>query len=158
MKKKILIVLGSGGHTTQMLKLLELLGDRYDYEYVINDNDSVSSKKINGKIYKILNPRLFGNSKFMQMLKSVVGFFQSIKIYWNSKLYAVISAGPGLSFPLFVCAKMLGIKTIFIESWSRVNTQSMAGKLCYKFSDLFFVQWPELKEKYPQAIYAGRLG
>ena len=45
MKRKILIILGSGGHTAQMLKLLNLLGEDYDYEYVINREDQITRKK-----------------------------------------------------------------------------------------------------------------
>lgn len=156
--KKVLIVLGSGGHTAQMLRLLKLTGDRYEYEYVINDDDKVTSKKIKGKFYIIPNPRVYKESIIKKAYKTMKGFFLSFKIWKNSRAEAIISAGPGLTIPLFISGKILGKKTIYLESWSRAHSKSLSGKICYPLSDLFFVQWPDMKKNYPKAIYAGRLG
>jgi UDP-N-acetylglucosamine:LPS N-acetylglucosamine transferase len=156
--KKVMIVLGSGGHTAQMLKLLKLLGSKYNYEYVLNDDDKVSARKINGKIYRVANPRVFEDNILIRSSKLTKGFFQAYKIMRKSNAVAIISAGPGLTFPLFLAAKLFRKKTIFIESWCRITTKSISGRLCYPLSDMFFVQWPEMKKLYPKAIYAGRLG
>ena len=58
--KKILIHLGMGGHTSQILRTVSSLGPNYRYEYLIGYDDQTSTKKIKfpGKIYKIKNPRL----------------------------------------------------------------------------------------------------
>ena len=58
-KKTIMVILGQGGHTGQMLKLVNLLGDKYNYEYVIPSDDNLSEKKIkiSGKIFKLIDPR-----------------------------------------------------------------------------------------------------
>jgi beta-1,4-N-acetylglucosaminyltransferase len=155
-KMKVLIILGSGGHTAQMLKLLKLMGNKYHYEYVINSDDIVTPKKISGKIHRIPNPRVFGASVISKLSKTLFGFIKSFFVVL--KFDVVISAGPGLSVPVFYAAKMLGKKTIFLESWSRAHSPSVSGRLCYPVSDLFFVQWPKMKKFYPKAIFAGRLG
>ncbi|OGM41773.1 UDP-N-acetylglucosamine transferase subunit alg14 [Aspergillus bombycis] len=36
------------------------------------------------------------------------------------------------------------LRTIFIESWARVTTLSLSGKILLPFSDRFLVQWPRL--------------
>ena len=41
-KPKLMIVLGSGGHTTQMIRITEMLCDSYDFEYVVTDDDDKS--------------------------------------------------------------------------------------------------------------------
>jgi uncharacterized protein YqjF (DUF2071 family) len=33
----------------------------------------------------------------------------------------------------------------------------MTGRIMYRWADLFFVQWPQLAETLPRAVYAGRL-
>jgi UDP-N-acetylglucosamine:LPS N-acetylglucosamine transferase len=141
-----------------MLRLLKLLGDRYTYEFVINDDDRVTRKKIKGKYHVMLNPRVFKESTIKKAYKTIKGFLMSFKIWKKSEAEAIISAGPGLTVPLFLAAKLLGKKTIYIESWSRAHSKSMSGKLCYPMSDMFFVQWPDMKKEYPKAVYAGRLG
>jgi UDP-N-acetylglucosamine:LPS N-acetylglucosamine transferase len=62
-----------------------------------------------------------------------------------------------MAVPFSVLGKLLGKKVIFVEDYSRVSKASTSGKIIYRFSDLFFVQWPELKAVYPKGIYAGRL-
>ncbi|KAF7620002.1 UDP-N-acetylglucosamine transferase subunit alg14 [Aspergillus flavus] len=39
------------------------------------------------------------------------------------------------------------LRTIFIESWARVTTLSLSGKLLLPFADRFLVQWPGLEGK-----------
>jgi beta-1,4-N-acetylglucosaminyltransferase len=160
-KPKLIIVLGSGGHTTQMVRITELLYDFYDFEYVVNDDDDKSIKKIRiiGDVHVIPRPRrIYDKSVFRSFFLTIYSLFKSFSIIMNSKSVGIVSAGPGLAVPLFIWASIFRKKRIYIESWSRVNTKSAAGKICYFLSDLFFVQWPELIKKYPKAIYAGRLG
>ncbi|KAG0002076.1 UDP-N-acetylglucosamine transferase subunit, partial [Entomortierella chlamydospora] len=68
--------------------------------------------------------------------------------------------GPGTCFALALAvigARMLGVPDeqtpdlIFIESFARVKTLSLAGKLLYHLCDVFLVQWPDLKDRYPRA-------
>ncbi len=159
-KKTLLIVLGSGGHTAQMLRLVKLLGKEFEYEYVIAKDDPLSEKKIGipGKVWRITRPRSFDTPTWKAILNTLLAFFEAIKILSKSDSVAVISAGPGIAVPISYVAKLFGKKVIFLESWSRVWSPSRTGKLIYPISDLFFVQWPELKKVYPKAMYAGRLG
>ncbi|KAF9154909.1 UDP-N-acetylglucosamine transferase subunit [Mortierella sp. AD011] len=74
--------------------------------------------------------------------------------------------GPGTCFALALAvigARMLGVPDeqtpdlIFIESFARVKTLSLAGKLLYHLCDVFLVQWPDLRGRYPRAQYIGTL-
>jgi UDP-N-acetylglucosamine:LPS N-acetylglucosamine transferase len=70
---------------------------------------------------------------------------------------AVVSCGTGLTVPVFYAARVLGIKTAFIESMSRVESLSITGRLLRGKTDLFMVQWSELASKVPEAVYGGQL-
>ncbi|KAI8606284.1 oligosaccharide biosynthesis protein Alg14 like-domain-containing protein [Dissophora ornata] len=74
--------------------------------------------------------------------------------------------GPGTCFALALAvigARMLGVPDeqtpdlAFVESFARVKTLSLAGRLLYPLCDVFLVQWPGLAEKYPRAEYIGTL-
>ncbi|KAL3494640.1 oligosaccharide biosynthesis protein Alg14-like protein [Aspergillus germanicus] len=39
------------------------------------------------------------------------------------------------------------LRTIFVESWARVTTLSLSGKILLPFADRFLVQWPALEDK-----------
>jgi len=48
-------------------------------------------------------------------------------------------------------------RIIYVESFARVRSLSLSGKLLYAFTDRFVVQWPRLAEKYRRAEYHGIL-
>ncbi len=161
-KKVILAVLGGGGHTKQLLRLVKQLGSKYDYEYIIASDDNLSEKKIEfmGPMFKILNPRRMEDKNIPKViLKFVPSTIQLFFSLLRSKSEYILAAGPALSLHVAFLGKfMFGKKIIFLESWSRVYTKSLAGRLTYPFADLFFVQWPQEMKNYPEAIYAGRIG
>lgn len=155
-----MVVLGMGGHTQQMIRLIDLLGDKYEYEYVITKDDAISEKKIKipGKIYKIKRTRGPQDSLFSAIAKSVIRSFELLPIMLKSKAKAIIACGPDISSIVCLIGKLFGKKIIFLESWSRVYSKSYSGRFVYLFADHFFVQWPQMKRLYKKAIYAGRLG
>ena len=52
-------------------------------------------------------------------------------------------------------AKVFRKKLIFIESFSKITSPTITGKLLYKHADLFLVQWEDMKKFYPNAKYGG---
>lgn len=158
-KKTLMIVLGSGGHTAQMVRLVDLLGKKYDYEYVIAKEDRISERKIKipGKVFRVKRTREIGESIFSASFKQIKGLFEAFPIIKRSKAEAIIACGPHIAIPICIAGKILRKKIIYLEDWSRIYDKSNSGKAIYPFSDMFFVQWPEMKKQYPKAIYAGRL-
>jgi UDP-N-acetylglucosamine:LPS N-acetylglucosamine transferase len=69
----------------------------------------------------------------------------------------VVTVASSLAVPVFLAAKLLGIKTVYIDSITRVNQASTTGRLLSKFklADRFYVQWPEAVSLYKGAIYKG---
>ena len=82
-------------------------------------------------------------------------FAQSLKIMLEEKPDCIISTGALATFPICVLGKLMGKKVIYIESFARVDEPSLTGKLMYHVADLFIVQWKEMMEFYPNAVYGG---
>ena len=40
----------------------------------------------------------------------------------------------------------LGIKTIYIEVFDRIDKPTVSGKICYPVTDKFIVEWEEMKK------------
>jgi UDP-N-acetylglucosamine:LPS N-acetylglucosamine transferase len=71
---------------------------------------------------------------------------------------AILSTGSEIAIPAIIIGKLLGIRTVFIESWCRVRSRSFTGRVVYFFSDVFLVQWPQLCDAYGRkAKYAGSI-
>uniref|UniRef100_A0A8C0CBA4 UDP-N-acetylglucosamine transferase subunit ALG14 n=1 Tax=Balaenoptera musculus TaxID=9771 RepID=A0A8C0CBA4_BALMU len=133
----LLVVAGSGGHTTEILRLLENLSDAYSpRHYIIADTDEMSAHKINS--------------------------FEVNRADRNPSA-VVLCNGPGTCVPICISALLLGILGIkkviivYVESICRVEHLSLSGKILFHLSDYFIVQWPTLKEKYPKSVYLGRI-
>lgn len=156
---KLLIVLGEGGHTTELLNLVDLLGDGYDYHYIISKDDNLSTNRIRrpGPIYDLSRPRGKHTAKLTAVFRTILTGIQSLWVLLRVWPDAIISTGPAIAVPVSISGKLLGTPIIFIETGSRVKALSLTGRIMYRWADLFFVQWPQLAEKLPRAIYAGRL-
>ncbi len=156
---KLLIVLGSGGHTKEMIRIADLLGPNYEYCYLVAQDDELSVQKIQlpGPVYRVIRPRWKDTSPPAVIWRTLWSTCQSLIALLRARPRAIISTGPGPAVPASLLAKLLGIKVIYIETGSRVFALSTSGKILYRFADVFFVQWPELLSVYPKAIYAGRL-
>jgi beta-1,4-N-acetylglucosaminyltransferase len=59
--------------------------------------------------------------------------------------------------PFFLVARLLGIRTVFIEVYDRVDSPTVTGRLCYPLSDLFILQWEEQRRFYPKGRVIGVL-
>ncbi len=158
--KKVAVVLGRGGHTTQTFALVDLLGTQFQYLYLIGLLDPLTPKKIRipGRALPVLAPRLLPqDSKIMAVIRTLFTLVLSFFYFVMFRPTVVISCGTGLTVPIFYSARFLGIRTVFIESMSRVETLSITGRILLGKTDLFFVQWPGLAQKIPGAIYGGQL-
>jgi beta-1,4-N-acetylglucosaminyltransferase len=155
---KLLVVLGEGGHTTELLNLVELLGETYDYYYVISKEDNLAESRIKypGPKYYLTRPRGKGTAIFEAVLRTIWVAVQSLQILWLVRPDAILSAGPAIAVPISILGKLSGARIVFVECASRVRGLSLTGRIMYRWADLFFVQWPQLAGKLPKAIYAGR--
>jgi beta-1,4-N-acetylglucosaminyltransferase len=156
---RLLIVLGEGGHTAELLNLVDLLGDHYEYQYVVTKADSLSLSRIQdpGRVYSVIRPRGKDTGPVQAAFRTMLASIQSIPIVLRARPDAILSTGPAIAVPISIVGKLLGARIIFVETGSRVTALSMTGRIMYGWADLFFVQWPQLAEGLPRAVYAGRL-
>ncbi len=156
---RLLIVLGSGGHTKEMIRLVDLLGPGYGYCYLVAADDELSLKKIKipGPVYRVIRPRWKNTSLPVAGLRTLWSGLQALWALVRLRPQAILSTGPGVAVPACMLSRLLGVKVVYIETGSRIFALSASGRILYRFADLFFVQWPELLPLCPKAIYAGRL-
>lgn len=142
-----------------MLTLVDMLGDDFQYGYVIVQDDLVSEAKIRhrGPIYRVMRPRDKEHHLIRDLLKTLYSGWQSLRPLSQFRPDAVLSSGPSVAVPACLLARLLGVKVIFVETGSRVTALSTTGRIMYRVASLFFVQWPDLQIRYPKAVYAGRL-
>jgi len=69
----------------------------------------------------------------------------------------IVSNGAGVAFPFFLVARLLGIQTVYVEVFDRIDSPTLTGRLCYPLSSLFLLQWPEQSRFYRRGLVIGRL-
>lgn len=88
----------------------------------------------------------------------IVNCIQALFWVLVKKPDVIITTGAGVTVPtVFFAKKILGTKIIFINSAADVTHASKTPIWIEKYADLFMVQWEEMKEIFPNAIYIGVL-
>jgi beta-1,4-N-acetylglucosaminyltransferase len=156
---RLLVVLGDGGHTAEMVRLVELLGPNYEYHYLITTSDHISEGKITipGPVYYIVRPRAKDERTWRVAWNLARSFWQAAGLLWRIRPDVVMGSGPAVIVPVALLGKLIGAKVIYIENACRVTDLSLTGRMILRVADLFFVQWEPVQNRYPRTIFAGRL-
>jgi len=144
---KICIVSSVGGHLSE-IRQLRYIYSKYDHFYILND-DVFLYDDMKGRTYFITRPK--------NRVPVFINLYEVLKIFKKERPDVVISCGAGHAVPAFFAAKLLGAKTIFIETFCVIKKPSLTGRIIYnlRLYDHFFVQWKELLNCFPKARYEG---
>ncbi|PCH05090.1 Hypothetical protein PENO1_024250 [Penicillium occitanis (nom. inval.)] len=186
----VLIVLGSGGHTAEMLSMLRRMPldpNTHTFRtYVVTSRDSFSaskaaafeatlhaqykdSKQTQNQDYEIITvprARRVHQSYLTAPFSTIQCFWACLQVLrgrhadqQRSKRNAkspypdlILTNGPATALKTSQTSKdnsatTSPLRTVFIESWARVTTLSLSGKILLPFVDRFLVQWPNLEGK-----------
>lgn len=160
---KTLIVLGSGGHTTEMMKILHEI-NKATYTpriYVAADSDKNSYNKViefegtsaDYKFIKIFRSRNVGQSYVSSIFTTIRATVACIPmIYWE-KPDLLMCNGPGTCVPICLVTFLFRVvcintkcRIVFIESFCRIKSLSLTGRIMIWFADLFVVHWDEQRK------------
>jgi beta-1,4-N-acetylglucosaminyltransferase len=178
-----LIVLGSGGHTTELLFMTQHLDpDRYSpvhYCKASTDTTSLdrlttmrgggggqSSNNCNSNagaaplhIHDIPRSREVGQSYLSSVFTTLHAALCAFALVLKLRPALIVCNGPGTCIPICIAAtvyRIMGlfpVQIVFIESFCRVQTLSLTGRLVYySVADLFVVHWSQLHQKFPDSI------
>ncbi|XP_018916801.2 UDP-N-acetylglucosamine transferase subunit ALG14 [Bemisia tabaci] len=178
---KTIIVIGSGGHTTEMLRLVRHLDSNKFYPrlYMMAASDKTSENKIieletcleveedgwssNYRVVKIPRSRSVGQSYITSIFTTLYSILMTVPkvILVNPDL--ILCNGPGTCIPVCVIAFLMRVfcfsnnVIVFVESVCRVKSLSLSGKILMYIADEIVVEWMELQSRYPRTKYIGRL-
>lgn len=166
----VMFACNQGGHFSQMMALKDLFGK---YNSVLVTDNVHASKEKTPALRDIKNVEYaMGMAKKRQELsketnkeksrwQSLSGYITLIwecrKIWKKYRPSVIITTGSNIAVGLFLYGWIKGSKLIFIETRAKVYSKTITGKIVSKVADKVFVQWPEMKEVYPNAEYLGTL-
>lgn len=151
--KRVLFIASTGGHLEQLLSLKETM-DTFD-SYIVTEKNR-ATKTLKSKYENVSYLPFFSRKNKLVFPIIIIGvFFRSVYLFVKIKPEIIVSTGAGCAIPMFLIGKLFGKELIFIETFSRTDTKTLTGKICYPLADIFIVQWEGLLNIYPRAKYFG---
>ncbi|WP_027955570.1 PssD/Cps14F family polysaccharide biosynthesis glycosyltransferase [Halobacillus kuroshimensis] len=150
---KVGLISSTGGHFSELMQLLSGVS-AYDCFIVTEQN------KISDAMHSEIHVHFLEQQerrKWSFFLTSMMNFYRSFQIFRIENPDVIISTGAGATVPLCLFAKLFGRKVVYIESFANITSPTLTGKILYRFSDKFYIQWEELQKYYPKAEYRGKI-
>jgi beta-1,4-N-acetylglucosaminyltransferase len=148
--RKICLVCSSGGHFFEMQTLDPVWNTRPRFWVTNRDEDTVFALRDEDVVWA-----------HQPTIRSLVNFARNFRLAWTTlrreRPGLIISTGAGVSVPFIYAGRILGIRSIFLESMTRVSGLSLSAKLVYPVVDRLLVQWPEAGKRFRKAEYRGRI-
>lgn len=146
--KKILAVASGGGHWIQLMWLREA----FDGNSVVfvGLNEMYRTEVLPHRFYAIPEVSRLHKWKFpITLLKLVV-------IFAKERPDIVITTGSAPGMLALRIGKVLGARTMWIDSIANVEEMSFSGRKARKYADVWLTQWPHLASE-DGPTYLGRV-
>ena len=147
---RVLLVSSNGGHLAQLLALRPWWAER-DRTWVSFRKLDAVSKLAGESVYWAHHP----TTRSARNL--VLNFALAGRVLAAVRPDVIVSTGAGVALPFFVLGRLLGIATVYIEVYDRIESRTLSGRLCRPFATRFLVQWAEQERLYPGAQLVGPL-
>jgi beta-1,4-N-acetylglucosaminyltransferase len=173
--RRLLAVLGSGGHTKELLSVLRALPAALasPRAYILADTDATSlpsalalgALAAGDAVHRIARAREVGQPALAAAWGTLRGFAHALRVVRAEQPRLLLVNGPGTCIPVCAAAVLLralglaprDLAIVFVESVCRVDSLSVSGHAAYwlGLADVVAVQWRQLKERFPRAHYVG---
>jgi hypothetical protein len=144
----VLAVASGGGHWVQLLRVTPAF-EGHPVVYVTID--PVYRKDVPGARVHIVN-----DATRWDRLGSLRLAARILWILLRERPHAVVSTGAAPGCFAIILGRMLGARTVWLDSIANIERMSMSGELVRRFSQLWLTQWPHLaREGGPE--FAGKV-
>ena len=134
--KHVLAVASGGGHWTQLRRLEPAFaGHRISY---VSTHPGYRSEVGDARFYKVRNASRWDR------LGLILLAFHMLWIVIRERPGTVISTGAAPGYFAILFGKLIGARTIWIDSLANVNKMSLSGRRIRRFADLWLTQWEDL--------------
>lgn len=134
--KRILAVASSGGHWVQLLRLRPAF-EGHDVAYLTTDA-AHRAAVAPARFHSVVDAN---RSEKVKLLRG------TLKIAWvlvRERPHVVISTGAAPGYLAIRLAKLIGARTLWIDSVANVDELSLSGEMASDTADLCLTQWPHL--------------
>ncbi|MFO0982783.1 MAG: UDP-N-acetylglucosamine--LPS N-acetylglucosamine transferase [Planctomycetota bacterium] len=135
-RKKILLIASGGGHWVQLNRLRPAF-DQHDVAFVTVDA-SYRSDVPDARFYVVKDATRWNRVGLLRMA------LQVLFILLKERPHIVISTGAAPGFVGLRLGKLLGARTVWLDSIANVERLSLSGERIGPHAGLWLTQWPHL--------------
>lgn len=137
---KILAVSSPGGHWVQLNKICGKLESKYPIVYASPRSQYSLKKDSQRSVRNILD--VSADNKPMLIPLAM----QMLLILFRERPQTIISTGAAPGVVAVMLGKLLGIKTIWVDSIANVQQLSRSGRMIKSYADVVITQWETLSD------------
>jgi beta-1,4-N-acetylglucosaminyltransferase len=146
----VMLVCSSGGHLQQMLAL-EPVWSAYSHMWVTFDKSDARSLLADERVVYAYSPT---NRNVKNLLRNLVLAWRTLR---RVRPRVLLTTGAGVAVPFAWIGRMLGVRIVYVESFTRIEGPSLTGRLVAPIAHRAYVQWPEMEGALRNARYAGNV-
>jgi len=139
MRKRVLAVASGGGHWVQLLRLRPAFEG---CQIVYISTNAGYQADVQGVLHVVMDANMWQKMKLIKMFMQVAW----IVISYRPDIIITTGAAPGFSAIMF--GKLLGAKTIWLDSIANSEELSTSGQKVKRFADVWLTQWPHLADEH----------
>lgn len=149
-----MFISSTGGHLSELLQLQKIF-ELYNYHIVTEKTKSNMSLK--DKFPGRVSFLKYGNKHRLlpYFIIFPLNIMKSLLLFIRYNPECIVTTGAHTCVAMCYIAKLFGRKIIYIETFANRTSKTLTGKLIYPIADLFIVQWEEMLELYPKAVFGG---
>jgi UDP-N-acetylglucosamine:LPS N-acetylglucosamine transferase len=147
---RVLLAASAGGHLRQ-LHVLQPWWSAHERHWVTFDTEDAVTMLAGESTTWAYHPT---NRNIPNLLRNLVKTFGLVRRYRPD---VIVSTGAAIAVPLFIWARIFGIRTVFIEVYDRIENPTLTARLVGPMTDLFLVQWEEQRSFHAGSVVAGQL-
>jgi beta-1,4-N-acetylglucosaminyltransferase len=133
----VLLVCDAGGHLLELLALRDAW-DEFSRVWVTLDKSDARSLLAGERVF-------FAHGPTQRNLRNLVrNALLAGRVLRAVRPRVVLTTGAALAVPFGWVGRLFGVRVVYVESLTRIESFSLAGRLVAPAADRVYVQWPEL--------------
>lgn len=136
LRRRILAVASAGGHWVQLQRLRPAL-EGHDVAFVTT-NAGYRSEAFPHRFHAVNDASRWNKLGLAQMALRI------FLIVLRERPDVVITTGAACGYFAIRLGKLIGARTIWVDSIANIDEMSMSARLARRYTDLWLTQWPHL--------------
>jgi UDP-N-acetylglucosamine:LPS N-acetylglucosamine transferase len=146
----VLIVCSTGGHLMQMHEMRPAW-EPFERVWVTFDKSDARSLLRGEHVLHAFGPTN----------RNIPNLLRNIRLAWRvirrERPAAILSSGAGVAVPFAWIGRLYGARTVYVESFTRMDGLSLSARMIAPVAARLYVQWPELAARQKRLRFAGNL-